>query len=134
MASAPTPSAPAASSGMGNNVAGLLCYIPFFIGLVISIVFLVIEPYNKTRFVRFHAFQSIFLHVATFGIWIALFIVSSILGVLTHGLGFFLMGVLWPIIGLGILVLVVVCMIKAYGNQEFKIPIIGDLASKQAGA
>jgi len=25
-------------------------------------------------------------------------------------------------------------VIKAYGNQEFKLPIIGDLAAKQAGA
>jgi uncharacterized membrane protein len=24
-------------------------------------------------------------------------------------------------------------MIKAYGNQEFKLPVIGDLAAKQAG-
>jgi len=25
-------------------------------------------------------------------------------------------------------------MIKAYNNEEFKLPIIGDLAAKQAGA
>lgn len=133
MASAPTPT-PAASSGMGNNVAGLLCYIPFGFGLILGIVFLVIEPYNKTRFVRFHAFQSIFLHVAAFAIWIGMFILSMILGFITRGLSVFLMGPLMLIIWLGILVVMVVLMIKAYGNQEFKLPFIGDLAAKQAGS
>jgi uncharacterized membrane protein len=37
------------------------------------------------------------------------------------------------IIWLGFLVLVIVTMIKAYGNQVFKLPIIGNIAAKQAG-
>jgi len=37
--------------------------------------------------------------------------------------------VLW----LGVLVVAIYLMIKAYGHQEVKLPIIGDLASKQAG-
>lgn len=131
MASAPTP---AASTGMGNNVAGMLCYVPFMIGLVMSVVFLVIEPYNKNRFVRFHAFQSLFLHVAAFVLGIGLSILGTILGFLTRGLGFLLMGALWPIFGLAMFVLVIVLMIQAYGNKEFKLPVIGDLAAKQAGA
>jgi uncharacterized membrane protein len=133
MASAPTPT-PAASSGMTNNVAGMLCYIPLFlVGLIISIVFLVLEPYSKNRFVRFHAFQSIFLHVASLAIWIGMFILSMILGVITKGLSVFLMGPLMLLIWLGILVLMVVLMIKAYGNQELQLPVIGGLAAKQAG-
>ena len=42
------------STGLTENVAGLLCYV---LGWVSGIVFLIIEPENK--FVRFHAFQSI---------------------------------------------------------------------------
>ena len=42
------------STGLDENVAGLLCYI---LGWITGIVFLVIEPDNK--FVRFHALQSI---------------------------------------------------------------------------
>jgi uncharacterized membrane protein len=134
MASAPTPT-PAASSGMSNNVAGLLCYLPVGgIGLIISIVFLFIEPYKNTRFVRFHALQSIFLHVAAIVIFIGLFIVGGILGLITHGLGFLLTGILAPLVGFGLFVLVIICMVKAYGNQEFKVPVVGDFASKQAGA
>src|SRR5665213_2513095 len=51
-----TPSAPLAS-----NVAGALAYLG---GLITGIVFLAVAPYNKDPFVRFHAFQSIFLSLA----------------------------------------------------------------------
>lgn len=133
MGSAPSP-APAASSGMTNNVAGMLCYIPFMIGLIVSIVFLVVEPYNKNRFVRFHAFQSLFLHVALFAVSIGLSIIGAILGFVTRGFSILLMGALWPLFGLACFVLIIVLMMKAYGNQEFKVPVIGDFAAKQAGA
>ena len=42
------------STGLDENVAGLLCYV---LGWISGIVFLLIEPENK--FVRFHAIQSI---------------------------------------------------------------------------
>src|ERR1035438_1828224 len=61
--------APSASSGpamqvsgaMADNVASALCYL---VGLITGIIFLVLAPYNKNPVVGFHAFQSIFLHVA----------------------------------------------------------------------
>ena len=42
------------STGLAENVAGMLCYVLCWIS---GVVFLVIEPSNK--FVRFHAMQSI---------------------------------------------------------------------------
>jgi uncharacterized membrane protein len=130
MASAPTPSAPATSSGMGNNVAGLLCYLFGWLG---GLIFLLIEPYKTNRFVRFCAFQAIFIDVAMFVGCIALGIVITLLAAITHGLGI-LLGLLWPFIWLAYVGLKIFLMIKAYGNQEFKLPLIGDLAAKQAGA
>jgi uncharacterized membrane protein len=123
-----------ASPGMTNNVAGLLCYIPFGIGLILGIVFLVIEPYNRNRFVRFHAFQTIFLHVGVIAVWIAFFFLSIILGFITRGLSVFLMGPVMLLVWLGVIVTMVLMMIKAYGNQETRLPFIGDMAAKQAGA
>jgi len=119
-----------ASIGMTNNVAGCLCYL---VGWITGLIFLLIEPYKNDKFVRFHAFQSIFLNVAVIAIWIGAMILSTILAFVTRGLGFFIMGPLMMLVWLGVLVVVVVCMIKAYGNQQFKLPIIGDLAAKQAG-
>jgi uncharacterized membrane protein len=118
------------SAGMTNNVAACLCYL---VGWVTGLIFLVIEPYKNDKFVRFNAFQSIFLSISIFAIWIGVFILSTILGFITRGLGFFLMGPLMMIIWLGVVVAAILCMIKAYGNQQFKLPIIGEIAAKQAG-
>ncbi len=127
MASAPTPT-PAASSGMTDNVAGALSYIT-----LVGIIFLLIEPYNKNRFVRFHAFQSIFFCVGIIAFEIVWYILAGILVHLSLGL-LGILGLVGMLIGLGIFVCWIFLVIKAYGNQEFKLPIIGDLAAKQAGA
>ena len=129
MASAPTPT-PAASTGMSNNVAGLLCYV---VGWITGLIFLLIEPYKNDKFVRFHAFQSIFLNVAIIGVYIVVAILSAVLAVVTKGLGIFLMGPLMMLVWVAYIITWIVCMVKAYGNQTFKLPLIGDLAAKQAG-
>jgi uncharacterized membrane protein len=130
MASSPTPT-PAASTGMGNNVAGLLAYLFGWLG---GLIFLLIEPYKTNRFVRFCAFQSIFLDVAILGLLIVLSILSVILTMITRGFAGPLMFLLWMALWVGFIVVKIVLMVKAYGNQEFKLPIIGDLAAKQAGS
>ena len=88
---------PVGAAGLSENVAGALCYL---FGLITGIIFLVIAPYNQNKFVRFHAFQSIFAHLAVIVFWIAYSIVGSILALLTHGVGFFLfpLGVVGPIL------------------------------------
>src|SRR6478609_11491645 len=79
-------SASAPSAGMTNNVAACLSYL---FGWITGLIFLVIEPYKNDRFVRFNAFQSIFLSVAVLAIWIGVFILSMILGFITRGLSIF---------------------------------------------
>lgn len=125
----PTPT-PAASTGMSNNVAGLLCYV---VGWITGLIFLLIEPYKNDKFVRFHAFQSIFFNISLIGVYIAVFILSIILGFITKGLSILIMGPVMLLVWLGILATWIFLMIKAYNNQTFKLPIIGDLAAKQAG-
>ncbi len=125
-APAPAPAAPVArtAGGLEDNIAGMLAYIT----IVPAIIFLVMEPYNKNRFIRFHSFQNIFFHVAWIAVWIVLGIVGMIpvIGWLTW--------VLWPILGLGGFVVWVVLLLKAYQGQMFKLPFIGDFAEQQANA
>lgn len=116
---------PAAVSGLSENVAGALCYL---FGLITGIIFLVIAPYNQNKFVRFHAFQAIFGHVAIIVIWIAYVIIGGIVAVITHGVGLFLL----PLFGLLIFVLWLYLMFEAYNNRKVKLPLIGDLAERQA--
>ncbi|HSA91384.1 MAG TPA: DUF4870 domain-containing protein [Terriglobales bacterium] len=115
--------AAASGGGLSDNVAALLGYL---FG-VIAIVWLLIEPYNKNKFIRFHAFQCLFFLAA----WIGINIVLGILGAIP-GVGLVTI-LLWPLAGLGVLVLWIVLMIKAYQGQKWKLPFIGDLAEKQAG-
>jgi uncharacterized membrane protein len=109
---------------MTDNVAGMLAYVT----IIPAIVFLVVAPYNRNPFVRFHAFQNIFFCIA----WIALWVVLSIFAHIPF-LGW-LSILLWPLIGLGGLILWIVLLLKANQGQKWKLPYIGDMAEKQANA
>jgi uncharacterized membrane protein len=113
----------APGSGLTDNVVGMLAYFT----IIPAIIFLVIEPYSKIRFVRFHAWQSIFFNVAWWILWIGLRIVVHIpfLGFLTL--------LIWPLVGLGGFIIWIILVLKANQGQMFKLPVIGDLAEKQAG-
>ena len=114
-------------TGMSSNLAALLAYVPF-VGWVIAIVFLVIEPYKKDKFVRFHAFQSIFFSIACFVIYRALALILFS----TWWIGFGTLW-LWGLVRLAILACWIFLMYKAYNNERFMLPVIGPLAAKQAG-
>ncbi len=127
-AAAPAP-APANTGGMADNVAGMLAYIT----IIPAIIFLVMEPYNKNRFVRFHAWQNIFLHVAAIGIWIVLMILTvaaSIVPIVGHLIVMLLGFVVW----IGFVVVWIILLMKANQGQMWKLPVIGDMAEKQANA
>jgi uncharacterized membrane protein len=123
-AAAPVAAAPATAGGMTDNVVGMLCYIT----IIPAIIFLVMEPYNKSRFVRFHAFQMIFFSVALIAIWIALTIIGFVPGLI------FITFPLHMIIWLGSFIIWIILLIKANQGLMFKLPVIGDLAEKQANA
>src|SRR6202162_980592 len=118
---AATPSV--AASGMADNVAGMLAYVT----IIPAIIFLVLEPYNRSRFVRFHAWQSIFFNVAWWILWFGLRIVVHI------SLLCFLTLFIWPLIWLGGFIVWIILVMKANQGQMFKLPVIGDLAQQQAG-
>lgn len=119
----------ATAGPLEENVAGLLAYITF----IPAIVFLVIEPYNRNRFVRFHSFQSLFFHVAVVVLEIALGILSGILHFIPV-VGWMVAALLWPLLGLAIFAVWILLLIKAYQHQIYKLPFIGDMAERQAGA
>jgi uncharacterized membrane protein len=122
--------APVSASGLATNVASALCYIPF-VGWIIAIIFLVIDPYNKDRTVRFHAWQSIGLAVSLVVVRIALMIVTMAFSAFSSVLGV-MMGLLWMLFGLGVLLLFIFLAIKTYQNQRIVLPVLGPFAEKQA--
>jgi len=115
-------------AGMEENLAAALCYV---FGLLTGVLFLVLAPYNQNRVIRFHAFQSIFLHVASIAVFIALAIMIGILHLIPF-VGTFLGLILYPITGFGLFILWLMLMYKAYNKERWVLPIIGELAEKQA--
>jgi uncharacterized membrane protein len=99
------------STGMDENVAGLLCYV---LGWITGLIFFLIEKKNK--FVRFHALQSIIV----FGILNLALIVFVWVPVLRW--------IIWAFA----IVLWILLMVKAYQGEKFKLPWAGNLAAKNA--
>ncbi|MFC1904386.1 DUF4870 domain-containing protein [Chloroflexota bacterium] len=104
------------STGLSENVAGLLCYV---LGWISGIVFILIEPENK--FVRFHAIQSIV-------VFAVLNVAGFILGWIPVIGGFFT----WIISALGF-ILWIVLMVKAVQGTKYKLPWAGNFAEKRSG-
>src|SRR5947209_7609771 len=101
-AAAPAPTAQ--SSGLNDNVAGLLSYL-----FIPAIIFLLVEPFNTNKFVRFHAFQGLFLGLVSF--------VGHIVLAIIPVLGWMLI----PIWSLAIFVIAVIAAVKAFQNQKWMI-------------
>jgi uncharacterized membrane protein len=101
------------STGLDENVAGLLCYV---LGWISGLVFFLIEKKNK--FVRFHALQSIIV----FGV----LTVASIVFDWIPFIGWVIGWIIWVLA----IVLWILLMVKAYQGEKFKLPWSGNLAEK----
>lgn len=113
--------APPAAGGLTNNIVAALCYL---LGIIGGVIFLLLEPYNKDRLVRFHAFQSIFFTVA----WVVVMIALGVLGMATHGVTI----LLYPICQIVFLIGWIYMIITAYQGKKVLLPVIGEMAEKQA--
>jgi len=105
-------------AGLTDAQAAALTYI---LGALTGALFLMWAPYNQSRTVRFHAFQSIFLTAA----WLLLVFAIGLLLPFRVGL---LVGRLAQLAALlGWLYL----MWEAYNGRNVEVPVIGELARKQ---
>ena len=125
--------------GLDGNLAAALGYP---IG-IIAIICLIMEKEN--RFVKFHALQSILLHVGFIVVAIALWIIGVILliagvaasaatnsGGAIGGIMGMLMGLVWLIVVIAYLGGLIFAAVKSYQGATFKLPIIGNMADKFA--
>ena len=101
------------STGLDANLAAALSYL---VGFVTGIAFLIVEKDN--RFVRFHAMQSTIVFAGIVALDILVQIVP-LLGALV---------VLFLIIPASAVIWLVL-MFKAYQGEEFKLPIVGQIAA-----
>ncbi len=106
---------PSNSSGMDPNVASCLCYL---CGWITGLIFLLIEKENKT--VNFHSWHSIFIDVFTFAIAMVLAFIP------------FLGWIISWFVYIAYLVIKILNMVKAYQGAVLTLPVVTDMAKKQA--
>ncbi len=114
--------------GVAPNAAGLLCYVPLCcVGFIFSIAAVVLEKENK--FVRFHGFQSLLLHGVSLVFFVGIQIFGGVVSMASGLLALLIWGIA-AVVGLALLGVTIFLMIKANNNEEFKLPVIGDMASQ----
>ncbi len=121
-----TPGGAKTNLGLEPNIAGLLCYVPCCIGLVFSVVAAIVE--KQSRFVRFHAFQSLLLHGVFIVLWIAISGVQIGLSIVGLGAVSLLVQLLSWVVGIALLGLTIFMMIKANAGEELELPVVGPMA------
>jgi uncharacterized membrane protein len=112
-----TAAASVQQGGLSENAAGAIAYIT----IIPAIIFLVMEPYNRSSFIRFHSWQSIFLGVTAAVVHFILAVIPIV--------GWLLM---LPV-GLAFLVIWILVIVKASKGERYKLPFIGTFAEQQAG-
>jgi len=124
--------------GLDGNLAAALGYP---IG-IIAIISLIMEKEN--RFVKFHALQSILLHVAMIVVMIAVWIIGVIIAIAgvaaaaatnsgaLGGLAGMLFGLIWLVVIVAYLGGLIYAAVKSYQGVQFKLPVIGNMAEKFA--
>jgi uncharacterized membrane protein len=120
-----TPGGGQTNLGLAPNVAGLLCYVPCCIGLVFAVVAAIVE--KQSRFVRFHAFQSLLLH----GVFVVVMVGFSVLGMVLGAVSGILGMILFPVqmlVGIALFAVTILLMIKANSGEEFELPVVGPMA------
>lgn len=122
-ASAPPPSPPPVAPAASNrNLMVVLSYL-----WLLALIPLLTEKGDKE--VQWHAKHGLVLTVAEFALWLVLHLVTRLLIVATAGLGCFVV-LLFPLIGLAILALHIICIVKGVNGQRFVIPGLSDFADK----
>ena len=112
--------------GISNRNAALLCYIPM-VGWLAAIVVLASDRFRRETQVRFHAFQGLYLFVA----WLMVeWVISPALYFSDWGSGFALHRLFSRALQLLIFGAWVFMLIKVSHDENYKLPIIGELAER----
>lgn len=111
-----------------ESVAGGLAYLTF----IPAVLFLVIEPYKKNHFVRYHAIQCLLLSIAVLGAAAVVKIIGLLLSFVP------VVGPLFAVLisvmaGLAVVLVWLVLVVKALQGEMFKLPVLGDLAERYTG-
>jgi uncharacterized membrane protein len=115
--------------GLPETLAGAMAYCT----IIPAIVFLLVEPYSKNRFVRFHSLQCLGVCLVSLVVGAMLRVAGFVLFFIPV-LGHLLVWLLSMVVTLALLVVWVVLIVKALQGEMFKLPVVGDFAERRASA
>lgn len=115
---------PAPSGGSADNRT--LYVILSYLGLL-ALIPLLVE--KNDRDIQWHAKHGLVLTAAEFVVFVGLGLFGAVLSFVTAGLGC-LITVLYPFLGLAVLVLHVVCIAKGLKGERFLIPGLSEFADR----
>jgi len=118
------PNASAGEFVLSDHAAGALAYLTF----IPAILFLLMEPYKRNPYVRYHAWQSILLFVAAFGVSIVLGFLLIFALLFSPRLHIYA----WRVAELFWIAVWIACVVNAATGKRFRLPVIGALAEQQA--
>jgi len=110
-----------------KSFAGALAYFT----IIPAVTFLLIEPYSKNRFVRFHSYQCIAMSLVALVVGALLRVVGFVVFFIPR-LGPLLVWLVSGIIMLAFFAVWVVLVVKALQGEMFKLPVVGEFADRQA--
>lgn len=127
MNGSPSPAQAASTTGLAPNIASALAYVA---GPFSGFLVLLAEQTNAT--VRFHAWQSI---IGLGGLWLlgAGIYVLAFVSIMFSAAAF--IALLWisALVWIGALGLCVLCLLKAYKGERWKLPLAGEYAERMMG-
>jgi uncharacterized membrane protein len=110
-----------------ENIAGALAYLTF----IPAMIWLVREPYNKNRFVRFHSAQCLLLWFVGVLVGVGLRL-SGLVLFRVPLLGPLFIVLLWGMVLLAVFLIWVVLIVKALQGEMFMLPVVGNFAELYA--
>lgn len=108
-----------------ETLAGALTYF-----ILPAIVFLLLQPYRKNRFVRFHSFQCLGLCLVA-AIVGSIIRVASVVIVFIPLLGHLFVWLVSMVVVLAFFMTWIVLIVKALQGEMFKLPVLGDFAEER---
>jgi len=107
------------STGLPDNFAGMLAYF-----ILPAIVFLLIRPFKRNRFVRFHSIQCLLTVSVLIVVQLALALFGKVMPLLVLSM--------YGLLVLAEITLWLLLLFKTYQGERFKLPVIGDIAERLA--
>lgn len=113
------------SSDLDPRLAGLLAYL---IPPITGIVFLLVEKKNEV--VRWHAAQSTVFGIAWIIAWVVITVFGTVLSTVVPILGAIVAALVWLVLVVGAFVLWLVCLIKGYSGEKWRMPMLAQFADR----